>query len=88
MKRIPVAAAAAALLAMSGTAWAGDPAEMAETCIDCHDVEEFAGMDAATIVAKSAEGNAESKMMAKATADLSAEDLQTIADYLAAEANK
>jgi cytochrome c553 len=88
MKTILVAIGALGLFVFQGAAWAGDAAEMAETCIDCHDMEEFEGMDAATIVSKSAEGNANSKMMAKATADLSADDLQKIAEYLAAEAAK
>jgi cytochrome c553 len=88
MKRICVSIATLGLFVLQGAAWAGDPAEMAEACIDCHDMEEFEGMDAATIVAKSADGNANSKMMAKATADLSADDLQKIAEYLAAEAAK
>ena len=87
MKKMIVPIATLILFGIQAPVLAGSPAEMAETCIDCHDVEEFEGMDAATIVSKSAEGNANSKMMAKATADISAADLQTIAEYLAESAN-
>lgn len=88
MKTILLSIATLAMCVGFGTAWGGDAAEMSEICIDCHDVEEFEGMDAGTIVSKTAEANADNKKMAKATADISAEDLQKIAEYLAAEAAK
>jgi cytochrome c553 len=87
MNKILVPIATLVLFGIQAPVLAGSPAEMAETCIDCHDVEEFEGMDAAMIVSKSAEGSANSKMMAKATADISAADLQKIAEYLAESAN-
>ena len=80
--------AAIALIGMHGTALAGDPAEMVEACLECHEVDEFEGMSADEIVAASKEANANSKMMAEATADLSDEDLQAIAAYIAGEAGK
>jgi mono/diheme cytochrome c family protein len=61
---------------------------MSETCIECHEIDEFEGMSAEEIATATTEANANSKQMAKATADLSAEDLQAIIDYIAAEANK
>jgi hypothetical protein len=69
-------------------AWAADVAEMVEGCKDCHEVDEFKGMDAAKIIAASTEANAKNKKMAKATADISAEDLKAISEQLATEANK
>lgn len=65
-----------------------DAAATAEGCIDCHEVEEFEGMDAAALLAASKEANTSNKMMAKATKDLSEEDWQAVSEYLAAEANK
>jgi mono/diheme cytochrome c family protein len=88
MKRILISIAALGLLGLQGIAVAGDPAEMSETCIECHEIDEFEGMSAEEIAAATTEANANSKQMAKATADLSAEDLQAIIDYIAAEANK
>jgi len=87
MKRIYFALAAFGLFACQGVAWA-DAAANAETCIECHDLEEFQGMDAAALAAGVKTGNDDNKMMAKATKDLSPEDLQAVIDYLAAEANK
>ena len=75
------------LIGVQGAALAGGPEEMAEVCIDCHDVEEFEGMSADEIVAGTAEANENNKKMAKATADLSADDLKAISAYLAAQAN-
>ncbi len=80
--------AALGMMVWSAGALAGDAAENAEVCIDCHELEEFKGMDAAALAAGVETGNANSKMMAKAVADLSPEDLQAIVDHLAAEANK
>jgi len=88
MKKILIPIAALGLAAFQGVAWADDAAAKAEVCIDCHEVEEFKGMDAEQLAAASKEANANNKMMAKATADVSAEDLQAIIAYLAAEANK
>jgi cytochrome c553 len=88
MKNLLVAVAAIMLAAFQGISWAGDAEAKAEVCIECHDVEEFEGMDGAAIMAASKEATANNQMMAKATAEVSAEDLQEIADYLAAEANK
>jgi len=87
MNKTFIALAALGLLTWQGLAW-GDAAATAEACIDCHDLEEFQGMDAAALAAGVATGNADNKMMAKATKDMSAEDLQAAVDYLAAEANK
>lgn len=76
------------MMALHSGALAGDAAAESEVCIDCHELEEFKGMDAAALAAGVETGNANSKMMAKAVADISPEDLQSIVDYLAAEANK
>jgi cytochrome c553 len=65
-----------------------DVAETAEGCIDCHEVDEFEGMDAAALEAAAKQANAENKMMAKATKDLSDEDWKAVSAYFAAEANK
>jgi cytochrome c553 len=88
MKKTLVSIAAMGLMALGGLAWAGDAAEMAEACLDCHEMDEFEGMSADELMAATKEGNANSKMMAKAAADLSEADLKAIVDYLAAEANK
>lgn len=88
MKRMLIGVATVGLMAMQGIALAGDAAENAEVCIDCHELEEFKGMDAAALAAGVETGNANNKMMAKALADVSPEDLQGIIDHLAAEANK
>ena len=88
MKKILISMTAIGLAAFHGVAWAGDPAELAETCIDCHDVEEFEGMDAAELMAATKEANANSEKMAKASAELSEADLKAVVEYLAAEANK
>ena len=88
MKRMLIGVATVALMAMQGIALAGDVAEKAEVCIDCHELEEFKGMDAAALAAGVETGNANNKMMAKSLADVSPEDLQAIIDHLAAEANK
>lgn len=88
MRNLLTVFAALMLAAFSGVSWAGDAAAMAETCIDCHDVEEFADMTADEVAAATKEANANSKKMAEATADISADDLKAIIDYLVAEANK
>jgi hypothetical protein len=87
MKRIFISLTAFGLIACQGVAWA-DAAANAETCIECHDLEEFQGMDAAALAAGVEKGNADNKMMAKSIKDMSPEDLQGVVDYLAAEANK
>lgn len=88
MKNLLVVVAAIMLLAFQGISWAGDAEAKAEVCLECHDAEEFEGMDGAAIIAASKEASANNKMMAEATAEVSAEDLQAIADYLASEANQ
>jgi len=87
MKKTMISLAALGLFAWQGLVWA-DAAATAEECIDCHEVDEFEGMDAAALLAASKEANASNKMMAKATKDLSEEDWQAVSEYLAAEANK
>lgn len=88
MKKILIAIAAFGMVICHATSWAGDAAAKAEVCMDCHDVEEFADMTADEVAAATAEANANSEKMAKATADVSADDLKAIIDYLVAEANK
>ena len=88
MKNLLIVLAALTLAAFSGVSLAGDAAAKAEVCMDCHDVEEFADMTADEVAAATAEANANSEKMAKATADVSADDLKEIIDYLVAEANK
>lgn len=88
MRRILIAIVVLGLAAWQGAAWAGDAAAKAEACTDCHEASDFEGMDAAAIVSGSKEASANNKMMAKATADVSDEDLQAIAAYLAADATK
>lgn len=88
MKKFLIAIAALGMVFFHATTWAGDAAAKAEVCIDCHDADEFEGMSADEIAAATQEANANSEKMAKATADVSAEDLKEIIDYLAAEANK
>jgi len=87
MKKFLLSMAALGLVAAQGIAWGGD-AETADVCIDCHELEEFKGMDAAALAAGVEKGNADNKMMAKALADVSPEDLQAVLDHIAAEANK
>ena len=87
LKKTLLTIATFGLVGIQALAWAGDPAEKAEVCIDCHDVEEFEGMSVDEIVTLTAEANANSEKMAKATADLSADDLKAISAYLAAQAN-
>ncbi|UCC15302.1 MAG: hypothetical protein JSW21_05025 [Gammaproteobacteria bacterium] len=87
MKHLLLVITAFGLVAFQGICWAGDAAEKAEACIECHDVEEFEGMSADEVAAATEEANANSKKMAKATADISPEDLKAIIDYLVAEAN-
>lgn len=88
MKKILIMLGALVLGGWQSAVLAGDAAAMAEGCIDCHDMEEFKGMDAAALAEGIKTGAADNKMMAKNTADLSPEDIQAIAEYLAAEANK
>jgi cytochrome c553 len=88
MKSTMIGIAVLAMMGWHAAALAGDAAGKAEVCIDCHELEEFKGMDAAALAAGVETGNADSKMMAKALADVSPEDLQAIVDHLAAEANK
>jgi nitrate/TMAO reductase-like tetraheme cytochrome c subunit len=88
MKTTLIGIAVLGMMGWHAGALAGDVAGQAEVCIDCHELEEFKGMDAAALAAGVETGNANSKMMAKALADVSPEDLQAIVDHLAAEANK
>ncbi len=88
MKKFLIAIAALGLTAWQGFAWAGDAAEMSEACMDCHELDEFKGKDATALAEGFKTANAENKMMAKATADMSAEDIQAVIDYIASEANK
>lgn len=88
MNRLLIAIATLGLIAWNSLALAGDAAEMSETCIDCHEMSEFKGKDAAELEKEYHEGVANNKMMAKATADLSPDDLKAILDYIATEANK
>jgi len=88
MKKLLIAMAVFGMVAWQGLAWAGDAAATAETCMDCHEMDEFKGKDAAELASEYKEGVANNKMMAKATADLSPEDVQAVIDYIAAEANK
>lgn len=88
MKKLLIMAAGLVLVATQGVSWAGDAAEKAEICIDCHEIDEFKGQDAAALTEAYNTANTENKKMAKATADLSPEDVQAIIDYIAAEANK
>ena len=87
MKKLLIAIAALGMVFFNATSLAGDAAAKAEVCIDCHDAEEFEGMTADEIAAATAEANANSDKMAKATADVSDEDLKEIIDYLV-EANQ
>ncbi|MGD8533016.1 MAG: hypothetical protein PVI25_01425 [Gammaproteobacteria bacterium] len=88
MKSTAIGIAVLGMMGWHAGALAGDAAAKAEVCIDCHELEEFKGMDAAALAAGIETGNANSKMMAKALADVSPEDLQAVVDHLAAEANK
>ena len=88
MKKFLIPIAAMGLVAWHGFAWAGDAAEMSEGCMDCHELAEFKGKDAAALAEGYKTGVADNKMMAKATADLSPEDVQAIIDHIAVEANK
>jgi len=88
MKKLLISIATIGLVAWNGLALAGDAAAMTETCMDCHEMSEFKGKDAAELEKEYHEGIAENKMMAKATADLSADDVKAILAYIATEANK
>jgi len=88
MKKFLIPIAALGLVAWQGFAWAGDAAEMSGVCMDCHELDEFKGKDAAAMTEAFHTANAENKMMAKATADMSPEDIKAVIDYIAAEANK
>ena len=88
MNRLLIPIAALGLVVVQGTAWAGDAAEKAEACFDCHEMDEFAGRNGAEILAAAKEANASNDMMAEAAAGLSDADLEAIANYLAAEAGK
>jgi cytochrome c553 len=88
MKKILLSFAALALMALQGTALAGDPAEMAEMCTDCHDFSDFEGMSTEEMSAAFEESKASSSKKAKAVADVSAEDVKAIIEFIAAEANK
>jgi cytochrome c553 len=88
MKRLLISIATLGLVAWNGLALAGDAAEMAETCIDCHEMSEFKGKDFAELEKEYHEGIAQNKMMAKATSDLSPDDVKAILEYIATEANK
>ena len=65
LKKALVTIATFGLVGIQALAWAGDAAEMAEVCIDCHDVEEFEGMSADEIAAGTTEANANNQKMAK-----------------------
>jgi cytochrome c553 len=88
MKKLLISIAALGLVAWQGMAWAGDAAEMAEVCLDCHEFSEFEGMDAAALMTATKEANAAEKEMADAVSDLSDEDLKAVVDYVAAQAGK
>jgi cytochrome c553 len=88
MKNFLISIAALGVISWHGFALAGDAAAMADTCMDCHEIDDFKGKDAAELAEGYKQGIASNKMMAKATADLSAEDVQAILAYLAKEANK
>lgn len=88
MKRLLISVAALGLVAIQGSAVAGDPAEMAAVCTDCHEFSDFEGMSAAEISEGFSASVESSKKKAKAVGDISAEDLAAIAEFVAAEANK
>ena len=88
MRKVLISIAALGLVAMQGSAFAGDPAAMAELCTDCHEFSDFEGMSAEDMTAAFAEAKEGTKKKAKAVGDLSAEDLAAIIAYVAAEANK
>lgn len=88
MKKVIISIAALGLAAMQGSAFAGDPAEMAELCTDCHEIADFEGMSVEDMTAAFAEAKEGNKKKAKAVADLSDEDVAAIIAYVAAEANK
>jgi cytochrome c553 len=88
MKKFLISIAALGLISWHGFVLADDAAAMSETCMDCHELDEFKGKDAAELAEGYKKGIANNKMMAKATADFSAEDIQAIVAYLATEANK
>ena len=74
MKNFIISFTAVGLFAWHGLILA-DAGATAEGCIDCHEVDEFEGMDAAALEAAAKEANANNKM-------------QAVSAYLAAEANK
>lgn len=88
MKKFLISIVTFGLVAWHGFALAGDAAAMSETCMDCHEMSEFKGKDAAELEKEFHEGIAENKMMAKATSDLSPDDVKAILEYIATEANK
>jgi hypothetical protein len=88
VKKILIAVSVLGLVAWQGMASAGDAAGNAEVCLDCHEFSEFNGMDAAQLSTAIEEANKNDKDMASAVSELSAEDLQAVIDYVAAEANK
>jgi cytochrome c553 len=87
MNKIVICSAALAVVAWQGPAWA-DTAANVQECMDCHELSEFQGMDAAALAAGIKKSNAEDEMMREATAGLSAADLQAVIDYIAAQTNK
>jgi len=88
MKKVLISIATLGLIALQGTAFAGDPAEMAELCTDCHEFSDFEGMSVEEMSAAFNEAKAENKKKAKAVGDMSDEDVAAVIAYVQAEANK
>jgi len=88
MKKVLISFAALGLIAFQGTAFAGDPAEMAEMCTDCHEFSDFEGMSVEDMSAAFTEAKEGNKKKAKAVGDLSDEDVAAVIAYVQAEANK
>lgn len=87
MKKTLLSLCVIGLSSFSGTALAGDAAALAEGCLDCHEfAADFEGVDA-TEMKGLIEGTLENAKH-KATAGLSAEDIQALADYIASQANE
>lgn len=87
MNKTLLSLCAIGLSGFSGSAGAGDAATMAESCLDCHEFAvDFEGVDAAEMK-ELIEGTLENAKH-KATAGLSAEDIQALAEYIAAQASE
>lgn len=90
MKKLAIALLSLPLVAVSGSAMAGDAeagAEKATICLDCHMADDFSGLGAAEIEALivAARGGEDHP---PEIGELAAEDIADVAAYFAHEAGK